>query len=266
MKNSVVAVMSITAVVVAGCAGTQQVELDHKAMSNVHHVTVVGPLDPTPMAVVTQNEINAQRAMTAAAAIPFAGVLGAAVAGGIAGGIAAEVARETSKPLNDEVAAEKYSYAGDIQSDLVNALKASGYDVSTVALEHKPGRFAEKLDGVTGQTDLIVDAVATATCTNVANGRGSGSDKAHFRPVVRVQVKLMRPGQTAPLMNKVFVYDEETLAPDAFQIKGDPQYDIADYATLKTNIKACLTGIKGTAAPLAKAVADVVGAQKVAAR
>ncbi len=258
MKQGLVAVMSVTALLVAGCAENKQVELDPKSLSNVHRITVVGPPDPVPMAVVTQNEVNAQRAVSAAAAIPFAGVLGAAIAGGVAGGIAAEVARETSKPLNDEVAAEKYSYSAAMQDELVAALKAGGYDVSMASVEHKPGRFAEKLDD--GQTDLFIDALASATCTNVGGG-----EKAHFRPVVTVQMKLIRRGETGPIMNKVFVYDDAITKPDAFQIKGDPQYDIADYAALKSNIKGCLNGIKATARPLAKAIADAIAQKQVVA-
>jgi len=252
VKQYLVAAMSVAALTVAGCAETP-VDLDLKTISSVHRVTVVGPSDPVPISVVTQGEVNAQRAMTAAAAIPFAGVLGAAVAGGVAGGIAAEVARETSKPLNDEVAAEKYSYAAVFQDALVTALRADGYEVSTASVEHKLGRFAEKLDGVGGQPDLIVDAFASATCTDVGGG-----EKAHFRPVVHVQVQLMRPGGTAPIMNKGFVYDEAVAAPDAYQLKGDPKYDIADYAALKANIKACLIGIQASAVPLANAVAGVL--------
>jgi hypothetical protein len=262
MKQNLVAVMSVTALILAGCAGTKQVDLDPKSMSSVHHITVVGPPDPVPMAVVTQGEVNAQRAVTAAAAIPFAGVLGAAVAGGVAGGIAAEVARETSKPLNDEIAAEKYSYAATMRDELVTALKADGYDVSTATVERKPGRFAEKLDGV-GETDLIVDAVASATCSNVgAESKAGAGERAHFRPVAQLQVRLMRPGSAAPIMSKTFVYDDTFSDSTAFMIKGDPQYDVADYAALKANIKGCLDGIKATAAPLAKAVANIVVVQK----
>jgi hypothetical protein len=257
MRLNSAAVMCVSALVVAGCAQVNQVELDPSKISNVHRVTVVGPSDPVPIAVATQGELNAQRAMTAAAAIPFAGVLGAAVAGGVAGGISAEIARETSKPLNDEVAAERYSYAVALQDALVAALKADGYDVSTSSLEHKPGRFAEKLEGVGGQPDLIIDAVASATCTDIEAG-----EKAHFRPVVRVQVKLTRPGDTNPIMNESFVYDDATAKLDAFHIKGDAQYDIANYGALKANIKGCLDGIKASATPLAAAVAGVVAAQR----
>ena len=111
-----------------------------------------------------------------------------------------------------------------MQDGLVTSLKTAGYDVSTASVEHKPGRFAEKLDGVNGQSDLIVDAVVSAGRTEDI---GAG-EKAHFRPVVNVHVKLTRPGDTSPIMDKVFVYDDATLAtPDAFHIKGDPQYDIA---------------------------------------
>jgi hypothetical protein len=256
MKLRVAAVACASALVVAGCAESP-VELDSGKISSVRNVVVVGPGDPVPIAVFTQTELNAQRAMTAAAAIPFAGVLGAAVAGGVAGGISAEIARETSKPLNDEVAAETYSYAAALQDALVVALKADGYDVSTAPLPHKFGRFADKLDGVSGQPDLIVDAVVSATCTDVAPGA-----KAHFRPVVRMQVKLTRPGDTAPIMNESFVYDDALAKLDAFHIKGDAQYDIADYHALKANIKGCLDGIKASATPLAAAVAEVVAAKR----
>jgi hypothetical protein len=235
------------------------VNLDPKAMSNVHRIAVVGPADPVAVSVATQREVDAQRAVQAASAIPFAGVLGAAVAGGVAGAISGEIARETSKPLNDEIAAEKYSYAAALQDSLVTTLKAGGYDVSVASVEHRTGRFAEKLDGVGGQPDLIVDAVASASCTDIGAG-----DKRHFRPVVRVQVKLTRPGQANPIMSETFVYDDAVAAPDAFNIKGDPQYDIANYAALKANIKGCLHGIKASATPLATAVAGVVVVQKSA--
>jgi hypothetical protein len=262
MKRTLVAVMSVTALLVTGCA-EQQVDLDPKSISNVHRVAVVGPVDPAPISVVTQGEVNAQAALSAAAAIPFAGVLGAAIAGGVAGGIEAEIARETSKPLNDEAAAEKYSFAGALQDALVTALRADGYDVSTASVEHKPGHFAENLAGVGGQPDLIIDAVASASCTDVSSG-----EKAHFRPVVHVQIRLTRPGDTNPIMNKEFVYDDALAAPDAFHVKGDPQFDAANYNALKANIKACLDGIKASATPLATAVAGVAAVQKsvVAAR
>jgi len=259
MKLNLVAVTCVSALVVSGCAQTN-VELDPKTISNVHRVTVVGPSDPVPIAVYTQGELNAQRAMSAAAAIPFAGVLGAAVAGGVAGGISAAIAHETSKPLNDEVAAERYSYAQALQGALVDALKADGYDVSTAPVEHKPGRFAEKLDDVGGQPDVVVDAVASATCTDVAAGA-----KAHFRPVIQLDVKLTRPGDAKPIMNETFVYDDALAKLDAFHVKGDPQYDIPNYEALKANIKGCLDGIKASATPLAAAVAGVVAQQKVAA-
>ena len=255
MKRILVAATSVAALLVAGCATETQVDLDAKAISSVHRITVVGPSDIVPMAVVTQGEVNAQRAMMAAAALPFAGVLGAAVAGGVAGGISGEVARETSEPLNREVLAEKYSYAASLQDALVSSLKADGYDVSTAKVEHKVARFAEKLDGVGDKPDLIVDAFASATCTDVGSG-----DKPHFRPVVTLQVKMTRPGDTAPILSKTFVYDE-TLPADAFHVRGDAKYDIADYGALKANIKGCLDGIKASADPLAQAVAGVV-AQK----
>jgi hypothetical protein len=257
VKQLSITATCVAALAVAGCAHDRQVDLDPKNISTVHRITVVGPSDPVPMAVVTQGEVNAQRAMTAAAAIPFAGVLGAAVAGGIAGGISAEVARETSKPLNDGVAAEKYSYAAALQEALATTLKAEGYDVSTASLQHKPGRFAERLDGVGGQSDLILDIVASATCTDVQAGKNP-----HFRPVVHARVKLTRPGDPAPIMDKSFLYDDALTNADAFQIKGDPQYDIADYAALKANIKGCLDGIKASAPSLANAIAGVVVARK----
>lgn len=264
LRGDIVRQISIAAVcaasmVVTACAGDKQVDLDPKIMSTVRHITLVGPADPVPLAVVTQNELNAQQAVTAAAAIPFAGVLGAALAGGVAGAISAEVARETSKPLNDAAAAEKYSYAADFQGALSTALKASGYDVSTATVDHKAMGFAAKLDGVGG--DLIVDAVASATCTDVHAGKGN----AHFRPVINVQVKLTRPGEITPVMNKSFLYDDAIVASDAFRIKGDPHYDVADYATLKGDIKACLAGIKASATPLANAVIAVVAAQNAPA-
>ena len=209
------------------------------------------------MAIVTRREVDAQRAMSAAAAIPFAGVLGAALAGGVAGGISAEVARETSKPLNDDVAAEKYSYATSLRNELVNALKADGYDVATASLEHKPGRFAEKLDALGGQSDLVLDIVASATCSDVDAGKSP-----HFRPVVRARVKLTRPGDPSPIMDKDFLYDDALAKPDAFQIKGDPRYDIADYAALKANIKGCLQGIKASVPALANAIISAFAAQK----
>ena len=249
------AAMSFGALIVAGCTETQ-VDLDPTNISNVHRVTVVGPADPVPISVTTQRELNATRAMSAAAAIPFAGVLGAAVAGGVAGAISGEIARETSEPLNNEVAAEKYSFAAALQEALVAALKADGYEVSTASVEHRPGRFAEKFEGVGGQPDLIVDAVASASCTDVGTG-----DKAHFRPVVHVQIKLTRPGDANPIMDKDFVYDDE-LTSDAFHVKGDPQFDIANYAALKASIKSCLDGIKASATPLAEAVAGVAVVHK----
>lgn len=255
MKTKLIAATSIAAVLVAGCAENQQVDLNLKNVSNVHRVTVLGPSDPVPLAVRTQTEDRAEKAMSAAAAIPFAGLLGAAVAGGVAGGITAEVEHETSKPLNQAAAAENYRYAAAMQGSLVTALKADGYDVSTASIAHKPGLFAEKLDGAGRQTDLLVDAVASATCTNI----GAGHD-AHFRPVVILKVRLTRPGQTKPIMNRTFVYDDAVTTPDAFNIKGDPQYDVADYGALKSNINLCLNGIKASAAPLARAVAQVVGA------
>jgi len=257
MKRTLVAATSVAALLVAGCAQVDQVELDTKAISSVHRVTVVGPSDYVAMSVVTQREVNAQRAVTAASAVPFAGVLGAAVAGGVAGAISGEVARETSKPLNDEVVAEKYSYAAALQDSLVTALRADGYEVSTAKVEHKRGHFAEKLDGVGDKPDLIVDAYASATCTDVG---ASAGDKAHFRPVVTVQLKMMRPGNATPVLSKTFVYDD-TIAADGFHVRGDPKYDMADYRALKANIKGCLEGIKASADPLAQAVAGVV-AQK----
>ena len=133
-----------------------------------------------------------------------------------------------------------------MRDELVTALKADGYDVSTATIERKPGRFAEKLDGA-GQTDLVVDAVASATCSNVgAESKAGAGERAHFRPVAQLQeVRLMRPGSAAPIMSKTFVYDDTFSDSTAFMIKGDPQYDVADYAALKANIKGCLDGIKG---------------------
>lgn len=256
MKQYSLAAVCAVGLVVTGCA-EKPLELDAKSLSAVHRISVVGPSDPVPFGIVTQGEVNAQQAVTAAAAIPFAGVLGAAVAGGIAGAIVAEVDRETSKPLNDAIAAEKYSYATDFQQALVAALKADGYEVSMVSLVHKPQRFADKLEAAGGQSDLVLDAVASASCTDVGVAKN-----AHFRPVVRIQVKLIRPGNATPIMNKTFVYDEAVATPDAFQLKGDPKYNIADYAALKANVKGCIEGIKATTTPLAGAVGAVVAQQK----
>ena len=80
MKQSLAAAICVAALVITGCAEVNQVELDPKNISNVHRVTVVGPSDPVPISVTTQREVTAQAAVSAASAIPFAVVPGAAVA------------------------------------------------------------------------------------------------------------------------------------------------------------------------------------------
>src|SRR5690348_13483040 len=108
MKHVSSALLCGTAFLVSACATEKEVTLDQKSLTGVHRIAVVGPADPVAIAVTTENEIAAQRAVSAAAAIPLFGVLGAAVAGGVAGAISAGIAQETSEPLAKKVEAEHY--------------------------------------------------------------------------------------------------------------------------------------------------------------
>ena len=253
MNRKAIAVVCTAAFVIAGCAQNKQIELDPRNLSTIHRVVVVGPADPAPFSVTTQREADAQAAVAAAAAVPFLGVLGAGIAGGIAGAISAEIAKETSKPLNDEVAAEHYMFGSAFQDAIAIALRNDGYEVSLATVDRKaPTSLAEKYDALAGQADLVVDAVVVARCSNVGPAKA-----AHFRPVVAVTVRVIRPGDKAPIMQKTFVYDDETAKPGAYEITGDPQFDIADYDALKANIGQCLAGIKSSVTPLAQAFAAV---------
>ena len=98
MKLKTFAALCGTALLVSGCATQKDVELDQKKISpSVHRIAVIGPADPVTINVNTENEARAQRAVAAAAAIPFAGVLGAAIAGWRRrGNLGGDRARETS--------------------------------------------------------------------------------------------------------------------------------------------------------------------------
>ena len=242
------------ALVASGCAGTPDTVLDAKALTGAHSAVVVGPDDPVSIAVDTQADANARAAMAAAAAIPFAGVLGAAVAGGVAGAIVAEIHKETTQPLLDAAQAEKYQLGSAMKDALVTALQSDGYNASAGQIVRKSVTdFPANYDSLKGQTDLVVDVAASAMCTDIDSGKSS-----HFRPVVRMTVILAHPGDKKVLMRKSFVYDDAAAKPDAYNIKGDPQFDIPDYKALKANIGECLKGIKSGVTPLAQALAAVL--------
>jgi len=254
MNRKVIVVVSAVAFVIAGCAQNKQIELDPRNLSTIHRIVIVGPADPIPFAVNTQREADAQAAVAAAAAVPFLGVLGAGIAGGVAGAISGEIARETSQPLNHEVATENYLFGSAMQDAMATALRNDGYEVSLGKVDRKaPTSLAEKYDALAGQADLVVDAVAFARCSNVGPAKAS-----HFRPIVTMTVRVTRPGDKAPIMQKTLDYDDEIEKPGAYAIKGDPQFDIADYDALKANIGGCLAGIKSSVTPLAQAFAAII--------
>lgn len=264
MKRVSLALLCGTALLISGCATEKEVALDQNNLTGVHRIAVVGPADPVPLVVTTENEVRAQQAVSAAAAIPFAGVLGAALAGGVAGAISAEIARETNEPLAKKVEAEHYQLGNAMQVAMTDALKSNGYDASEVTFTRKDAGFPKDYDSIKDQTDLVLDAMATATCTNVNSG-----DKSHFRPVVTMNVRLFRTSDHTVLMRKQFLLDDAVAKPDTFNIKGDTQFDQADYDTLKNDVGKCLDGVKaavpvltqGIAATLPKPVQTVAATQ-----
>ena len=239
------------AVLVSGCAGQKDVELDQTKLTGVHRVAVVGPADPVPVAVFTERQADAQKAMAAAAAIPFAGVLGAAIAGGVAGGISAEIARETSEPMAKKVEEEHYKLSEAMQASLVASLKSSGYDATAVSFTRaNPAKFPDNYDSIKDQADLVLDATATATCSNVDSGKST-----HFRPVVVMNVHLVRASDHTLVMHKQFVLDDATAKPDTYHIQGETTFDIPDYDALKADVGKCLDGVKAAVPLLTQSVA-----------
>ncbi len=254
MKSQSLAVLCGAAVLVCGCAGQKDVELDQTKLTGVHRVAVVGPADPVPVVVFTEREAAAQKAVAAAAAIPFAGVLGAAIAGGVAGGISAEIARETSEPMARKVEEEHYRLGDAMQASLVASLKSSGYDATAVAFTHEnPAKFPANYDSIKDQADLVLDATATATCSNVDSGKNT-----HFRPVVVMNVHLVRASDHTIVMHKQFVLDDATAKPDAYHIQGETTFDLADYDALKANVGKCLDGVKAAVPVLTQTVATTI--------
>jgi len=241
MTLKTIAALCGAAVLVSGCAGQKDVELDQTKLSGIHRVAVVGPADPVAITVFTKRQAEAQQAMAAAAAIPFAGVLGAAIAGGVAGGISAEIARETTEPMAKKVEEEHYKLGDAIETSMVTSLKSAGYDASTIAFAHDASsyKFPANYDTIKDQTDLVLDVMASAVCTNV-----NSSDDSHFRPVVTMNVQLFRTSDHSVVMHKTFVLDDATAKPDAFHIKGESTYDLLDYDALKANVGKCLDGVK----------------------
>jgi hypothetical protein len=254
MKRETFAVLCGAAVLVCGCAGQKDVELDQTKLTGVHRVAVVGPADPVPVAVFTERQAQAQKAMAAAAAIPFAGVLGAAIAGGIAGGISAEIARETSEPMAKKVEEEHYMLGAAMQAALVASLKSSGYDATAVSFTRaNPAKFPDTYDSIKDQADLVLDAMATATCSNVDSGKNT-----HFRPVVVMSVHLVRAADRTMVMQKQFVLDDATAKPDAYHIQGETTFDLADYDALKADVGKCLDGVKAAVPVLTQDVATTL--------
>jgi hypothetical protein len=254
MKHQTIALLCGTALLVTGCASDKEVNLDQNALTKVHRIAVVGPVDPVPVGVTTQSEANAQKAISAAAAIPLFGVLGAAVAGGVAGAISAEIAKETSEPLAKRVEAEHYKLGGAMQASVVDSLKSQGYDAAPVTITREdPGKFPKNYDGMTDQADMVFDATASALCSNIDSG-----DKEHFRPVVAMNVRLYRTSDHTVVMRKVFLLDDATAKPDAFHIKGEAQYDLADYDALKADVGKCLDGVKAAVPQLTQGIASTL--------
>ncbi|HTT98437.1 MAG TPA: hypothetical protein VMF58_10330 [Rhizomicrobium sp.] len=254
MKRNTLAALCGAAVLVSGCASQKDVELDQKNLASVHRIAVVGPADPVAITVFTQRQAEAQQAMAAAAAIPFAGVLGAAIAGGVAGGISAEIAHETSEPMAKKVEEEHYKLGDAMQTALVASLKSGGFDATTVVLTREdPAKFPENYDSIKDQADLVLDATASAVCSNVGSGKTS-----HFRPVVTMNVHLVRASDHTIVMHKQFVLDDATAKPDNFHIVGESTYDLPDYDALKADVGKCLDGVKAAVPVLTQTVATTL--------
>lgn len=246
-----------TALLVSACAAPKEIEPDQKSLAGVDRIAVVGPSDPVPVGVTTENEIDAQRAVAAAAAIPVLGVLGAAVAGGVAGAVSAEIARETSEPLAKKAEAENYKLGDAIEVSLVDALKNEGYDASEISIpQKKANELPDNYDSIKDQADVVLDATATAVCSNVDSG-----DQSHFRPVVTIDVRLERTADKTVLMRKHFVLDDAVAKPDAYHFRGDTQYDLPDYDALKADVGKCLDGVKAAVPLLAQGVAATLAHQ-----
>jgi hypothetical protein len=265
MKRETLAALCGAAVLVSGCATQKDVELDQKNLTTVHRIAVVGPADPVAITVFTKRQAEAQQAMAAAAAIPFAGVLGAAIAGGVAGGISAEIARETTEPIAKKVEEEHYKLGDAIETSMVTSLKNAGYDASTIAFAHESNstKFPANYDSIKDQTDMVLDVMASAVCTNV-----NSSDDSHFRPVVTVNVHLVRTADNKIVMQKQFVLDDATAKPDAFHIRGEATFDLPDYDALKADVGRCLEGVKAAVPVLTQDVATALARtpQTVAAK
>lgn len=245
-----IAMRSLACVVLlatAGCAN-RDVELDRANLEGVHEVAVIGPADPDMLIIRTQAVANRQ--VVEVGALSLFGAVGGLVAG-------AAIASETdamSKPLNDEVTKQHYHLGASLQDAFESALKNGGYQVVRANVKRSSAMgFADKYDGIDPHADLVLDAVASAAFTNIDSG-----SKQHFRPIVSVVVKLVLLKNNKTIMRKTFVYDDAVEHPTAFQVVGDPQYDMDTYKRVEASTPQCLAGIDAGVAPLAKAVVAVM--------
>ncbi len=255
MKRETLAVLCGAAVFVSGCAGQKDVELDQTKLTGVHRVAVVGPVDPVPVAVFTERQADAQKAMAAAAAIPFAGVLGAAIAGRHCG---RNLGRDRARDVrtDGQEGGRRALHAGRGDAGLAGR-------VPEEQRLRRHGGFVHACEPVqNSRTITTASRTRPISCSMPWRRRRAAmwtrAKNTHFRPVVVMNVHLVRAADHTIVMHKQFVLDDATAKPDAYHIQGRNHVRSGRLRRAEADVGKCLDGVKAAVPVLTQDVATTL--------
>jgi hypothetical protein len=135
--------------------------------------------------------------------------------------------------------AHQFTARATLGNDLVAALRAQGYSASLVPLTREKSGFLK-----TYPTQPGIDAYLDVSAFPDGFGymAASTGSTQPYRPFVWLNVKLVRAGDNAVLMQDTIVYSIINASSKWITISPDPAYQFADFDTLTVNADQAVGG------------------------
>jgi hypothetical protein len=215
------AVGSLTAALLAGCASVPKVEVDAAAATQIKRVAVLRVAEPTNVQV--------------------ANLGGAAGAFGLVGGlIQGTTNADHSKQFVEALRQRKTSLSEPMLAAVTQSFKGDGFEV-TVARDQKPKLAADgKSDDY---SEVHVDADAILSVWFGVVGYMSAPNSTHYEPWVLIKARLLDAKTKKDIYFKTFCVGYKMKIENVMPLPADPKYRYGSFDDLMAHTSDAAAGL-----------------------
>ncbi len=236
MKKVLLSLMVPMFAALAGCATTPEIPYDRTTAGEIKSIAIVTPKFPDEASVVLATTVGQSF-----------GLVGALVDAGL------EEGRENS--FKKMVLAQNFSAQDAFIQRLSEVLQGHGYAISDVSAERRQDKFVDKYP--TGSSDAYLDLVVM----NYGYSAAGIGNSTPYRPIVSLQVRLVRASDSSVLMQDTVLYNPYNAAggtANAITISPNPSYEFTTFSELESKPDMAVRGLEDAIHQSAAAVGNLL--------